>query len=231
MILSEPANGEEQGKLFDRYKDKIQEYIMTGHEKGWKYCDILSANSFSHESEPHISMDLSKIKTLNIKKTFASSSCLLVNYHVSGNISLATLFDFGWAAIQHVRLALVVNMSSGITLDMITNTTKLPFLIAAELEQGREQFLCPIVGEINSILEENLCKPSYASFKKKRLRVALLGIPPYFMVTNTGQIDGTDIRLLRILEQKLNFGAEITVPQSYLEADTKVCDDYISKSK
>ena len=226
--MSELTNGEEHRKFFGKYKDKIQEYIMTGHEKGWKYCDILSASPFSHESEPHISMDIYKIKTLNIKKAFAFSSCLLVSYHVSSNFSLANLIDFGWEAIQHVRLALVVKMSSGITLDMMTNATKLPFLIAAELEQGREQFLCPIVGEINPILEDTMCKPSYASFKQKRLRVALLGIPPYFMVTNTGQIDGTDIRLLRILEQKLNFGAEITVPQSYLEADTKVCDDYFS---
>ena len=127
-----------------------------------------------------------------------------------------------------MRIAFVLKMGANVTLDMLKNTTKLPFLIAAELEQGREQFICPIVGEMIPRLEENMCKPSYASFKEKIVRVALLGIPPYFMVTNTGQIDGTDIRLLRLLEQKLNFRAEINVPQSFLEADTKVCDDYIS---
>ena len=105
---------------------------------------------------------------------------------------------------------------------MITNTTKLPFLIAAKLEQDKEQFLCPVVGEIKPLLEDKMCNPSYASYKNKRLNVALLGIPPYFMLTKTGQIDGTDIRLMRILEQKLNFKADIIIPQSYVDAEFMV---------
>ena len=53
--------------LFDEYKEAIQNYIMTGHEKGWMQCDILSDGiSFEpgrqmHETTPYISMDMGKV--------------------------------------------------------------------------------------------------------------------------------------------------------------------------
>ena len=171
LILSDISRGEDQEMFLDKYKDEIQEYIMTGHEKGWNNCDIMSAsaNTFSQEGQTKISMELDKIQTLNIKSAFASSSCLLVSYHVRSMDSFSTLLDFGWAAIQHIRLALVVKMNSGINLDMLSNTTKLPFLIAADLEEDKEQFICPIVGKMNPLRQEHMCKLSYVSYKKKRL--------------------------------------------------------------
>ena len=228
LLLHDTTLGEEQGNFFEKYKDEIQEYTMTGQEKGWKQCDILSADPFSNKDQPQISVDLDKLQTLNVGSNFAFSNCLIVSYDVSSLVNLETLIDFGWAAIQRVRMALVVKMNSGITLDMITNTTKLPFLIAAELSEGKEQFLCPIVGALNPILEENMCNPSYASYKEKRLRVTFMGNAPYFIPTNDGQIDGTDIRMTRILEKKLNFRAEIIKAQSHLDAMIKVCNYFIS---
>ena len=195
LLIYAMAKGMEPREFFHKYKDHIQEYIMTGLENRWKNCDILSDYSTSYdEIKTHISINLDKINTLNIKKTFKSSSCLLINYDIGSQYSLKKLVDFGWEAHPHIRLALVIKMHSGITLDMITNTTKLPFLIAAKLEQDKEQFLCPVVGEIKPLLEEKMCNPSYASSKHKKLKVALIGIPPYFMFTKTGQIEGTDIR-------------------------------------
>ena len=97
---------------------------------------------------------------------------------------------------------------------MITNTTKLPFPIAAELEEGREQFLCPTVGNMNPSLEQEMCKPSHVTQRGKTLHISLLGIPPHFMLTSDGNIDGVNLRMLKILEQKLNFTSEITIPQS-----------------
>ena len=141
----------QQGMFLERYREQIQSYIMTGSAGGWKNCDIMSADSFSTEGTPQIAMDLDKINTMNIKHAFASSHCVLVNYHVGNTADFPTLIDFGLAAINHVRIALVIRMGPGISLDMTsltTNTTKLPFLVAAELEQGKEQFLCPVVGEI-----------------------------------------------------------------------------------
>ena len=222
IFLSKLGHGQDNVKFFENYKNAIQDHIMTGSEEEWKQCDILSAHSSSHDNTPHFSMDLDKIKILNIKETFASSSCLLVNYQVENKVSLANLIQFGWAAVQYVRLALVLELTSEITLDMITNTTKIPFLIAAKLKENRKQFICPIVGQKMPAFEENMCKPLYGSNKEKTLRVSLLGIPPYFIMTNSGQIEGTDIRLLKILEQNLNFKSEITIPESFLDAELKV---------
>ena len=204
--------GQEHNRFLDKYKGAIQNYIMTGHEQGWKQCDILSANKFSHEGIPQISMDLDKILKLNVKSAFTSSQCLLVTSHVGTKDHLMALLDFGRATIQHFRLALVMEMDSGIILDMIANTTKLPFLIAADLGQGREQFLCPIVGEMKPSLEHKLCKPSFTSYKKKKLRVALNGILPHFILKSDGSIDGANLRMMKVLEDKLNFAADVSVP-------------------
>ena len=216
LFLSNITFGTETRMFLDRYRDEIQEYIMTGHEKGWKNCDILSANTSPHDREPHVSMDLEHIKTLDIKTTFASSSCLLVSYDVEGNESLSTLLDFGWSSFQIVRLALVMKMNSGTNLNMIRNTTKLPFLIAAELEQGKEQFLCPVVGKIAPVLEQEMCDLSHVSYQGKQLRISHIGLPPQFIFDpNSGTIDGTTFRMMRILEQKLNFYAQIVIPNSW----------------
>ena len=228
-LLQDKTVGEEQGNFLEKYRNEIQEYTMAGHEKGWKHCDILSADPFSNKDLPRISVDLDKIQTLNVRSNFAFSNCLIVSYDVSSLVSLEKLIDFGRAAIEHKRLALVVKMKSGLTLDMITNTTKLPFMIAAELSKGKEQFLCPVVGALRPILEENICNPSYASYKGKRLRVTFMGNAPYFIPINDGLIDGTDIKMIRILEKKLNFRSEIIVAQSHLDAMIKVCNHFISK--
>ena len=115
-------------------------------------------------------------------------------------------------------------------MNLIGSFTKLPFLIAADLKkEGKEQLLCPIVGEMTPLIEEDMCNPSYISYRNKILRVALIGIPPNFIVTNTGKFDGTDVRLMALLEQKLNFRGKIVVPQSFLDVDVKVCYFYSSQ--
>ena len=114
-------------------------------------------------------------------------------------------------------------MNSGINLDMLSNTTKLPFLIAADLEEGKEKFICPTVGKRTPLRQEKMCKLSYVSYKEKRLRIALLGIPPHFIFTHDGIIEGTNIRMMRILQQKLSFTAEINVPDSFLDSVAQVC--------
>ena len=230
FLLIDKALGGGLKLFFDKYREIVQEYTMTGHEQGWTYCDILSADPLANGHQPQISVDLEKIQTLNARSNFAFSNCLVVSYHLNSLFSLEKLIDFGWAAIQHIRLALVVKMNSGITLNMIANTTRLPFLIAAELEDGREQFLCPVVGVSDPILEENVCNPSFASYRGKTLRVTFMGLPPNFIVTNatTGLFDGADIRLMRILERHLNFRGEIIMPKSHSDAFIKVCHYLLS---
>ena len=81
--------------------------------------------------------------------------------------------------MQHKRAAFVIKMSSGMTLNMAPNITKLPFLVAAELEDGREQFLCPVVGEPEPFLQHSMCDHAYTSYKNKVIRVGVIGVPPY----------------------------------------------------
>ena len=220
ILLNRALGQHQQHKTFmENYKEAIQKYIMTGHELRGQHCDILSANP-SYNSVPQISMDLEKIKTLNMKSAFASSHCLLVNYHITNEASLSALTDFGWEAIEHIRLALIIKMESGITLSMVRNATKMPFLVAAELDHGQE-FLCPVVGEIEPRLEHDLCKASYVSYKNKRLRIGLVGPMPDFIYRD-GTIEGTGIRLIDMLASRLNFIPQVQVPNSMDAAESLV---------
>ena len=176
-------------QFLQKYKTAIQNYIMTGEEEGgWQHCDILSAGTHSIEDVPQITMVLDKISMLDLKNS--SSKCLLANYDVSSNADLSALLEFGWTIIYHVRLALVVKLHTGINLSMATNTSKLPFLVAAESSQGKEQFLCPVIGEPEPRLQKELCQSSYVSFVNKRLRIAIFGPLPYMVMTKNGY-DGT----------------------------------------
>ena len=148
-LLGNTTFGIDENMFLHKYKAAMQNYIMTGHEDGWKQCDILS-DGFSYEGLPHILREIDKIQTLNIRATIASSHCLFVIYHVRSMASLTALLDFGLSIIKHLRLALIIQLDSGITFDMATNVTKLPFLVALKSNYGRTQFICPIIGKIES---------------------------------------------------------------------------------
>ena len=228
LNLPDASIGQEQISFLNRYKEAIQNYIMTGHEYGWKQCDILSdESSFEKGSQmgstPHIFMEVDKIMTLNIISNFASSPCLLVTYHIDDMTSLSTLLDFGKAAFQYTRLALVLTMDSGITLEMASNVTKLPFLVAAESTHGKEQFLCPVVGETDLRLEQELCDQSYVSYKNRTLRFGIVGIPPYVYYTDAGH-DGIDTKLLTMLKERLNFTPKLIDPPSWTGSMHMVCN-------
>ena len=227
IILIQNAFGQhqEQKKFMNGYKESLQNYIMTGREKGWYDCDVLSANPI-YSQIPQISMDLEEVATLKeatIKSMFASSHCLFVNYHINSEASLSALMDFGQAAIQHIRLAMIIDLKSGITLNMIKNTTKIPYPVAAQLNNGLE-FLCPVVGELVPRFDKKFCKASYVSFKHKTLRIALIGPMPEFILTSRdGQIEGTGIGLIRMLAKRLEFMPKIQIPSSLYAPVSMVC--------
>ena len=66
-------------------------------------------------------------------------------------------------------------MGPGLSLDMATNVTKLPFVIATELWNGQPQFLCPVVGEAEPSLQDSICD---TSLKDKTIRIGCFGLPP-----------------------------------------------------
>ena len=205
----------QENMFLDEYKESIQVYIMTGHESGWKDCDILSYDTVSYET-PQFSIEVDKIENLIKESAFAFSNCLLVNYEVGSEIILSDLLDFGWAAISHVRLALVLKLKADITFgSSMINTTKLPFLVATKSDQSKEQFICPVIGEAEPRFEQEMCKPSFVFYQNKNLRVTRMGIPPHFILTSDGDIDGTNMRIMRILEDELKFESTIVVAKSF----------------
>ena len=175
--------------ILTQHNEAIQSYMMTGYESEWQYCDRLSDNSDYSNNEPQIIMKLDDIQTLNLKSALAYSTCLLVHYDVSSRESLSALVEFGWKAINHVRLAIVITLQSGITLEMAKNTSNLPYLVAAQLDDGKKQFLCPIVGEVKPVLGQEMCKKSYLSYKGKKIRMGGTGLLPDAYITRPGRMN------------------------------------------
>ena len=225
LLLCQRGLGQQEHTFLSKYRRSIQDYIMTGHENGWQHCDILSANASPHEGIPHITRSLENVKSLDTESSFRSSHCLLVIYDVNSNQNLSTLLEFGWKAIRRVRLALVLKMGPGISLDMASNssTFKMPFLVAAELKDGKEQFLCPVVGESEPKLEEQMCSSSYVSHKGKTLRMGIMGIPPYYLLGPDGNIMGTNIMITHHFAQRLGFKPQLFPVNSYNAAENLVC--------
>ena len=221
LILCGTALGQPHNNFLSKYKDDIQKYIMTGHERGWKHCDILSANP-SDEGVPQVSMALDKLPTSNIMLAFEKTQCLLVNYDVTTKASLSTLLDFGKMAINSLRLALVTKLHSGINLEMVTNTSNLPFLVAMESEHGKQKFLCPMVGKSKPLLDVKMCSESFLDYKSKAVRIGLMGLPPDFVFTSTGHIDGVNMRLIKMMAERMKFKPEISISRSFESAFNQV---------
>ena len=182
FLLADLTCGQEHNSFLSKHHQSIESYIMNGYGKRSTYqCDLLNDNpqEESIKGKAHFVMDLDNMDKFDLSTNLLSSHCLLVFVHVNNNQSLAALVNFGWKVVQHKRAAIVVKMSSGMTLDMATNITKLPFLIAAELEDDKEQFLCPTVGEPEPSLQYSMCDLSHTSYKNKLIRVGIIGVPPY----------------------------------------------------
>ena len=201
--------------------DDIQYFTMIGHERGWSHCDILSDGFLIH-GVPHISMDLDNIKDLDSKSVLGSSHCLLVAYHVHNQASLHSLLEFGRKMFQHKRLALVITLASGLKFDIGANSTKLPFLVAAEWGSHKTQFICPIVGETKSHLQSNICVPDLASYENRTLQIGITGEEPHFVRTETG-MDGIDIRMMDMLAKKFRFSNKFIVAPSFFASPNMVC--------
>ena len=67
----------------------------------------------------------------------------MVLYYPHHTGDVIKVLPLGWETVHKKRLALVLKMGPGISLERTANTEKLPFLVAAEMENGQEQFLCP----------------------------------------------------------------------------------------
>ena len=175
---------ETHGLELDRFMAKhliaIEEYIMSGHENGWTQCDIVAANfkrSRIYEDIPSVSVDIKTLKRIDIGASVSSSHCLLAMYEVESLQDLASLMEFGRRAIQHKRLALVIKMAPGLSLKNTFDVEKPPFLVAALLENGKEQFICP--RQLNP--QTYMCDKSFVSLDGNMVHVGIVGVGPYFV--------------------------------------------------
>ena len=214
------TKGQNFGTFMAKHMNAIQNYIMAGYGRGWDQCDVIAETNL--RAVPHLIIKLQKLGLLDAMGYF-HSHCLLVIYHVKRREDLEALVEFGKRVIMKKRLALVLRLGSDIGLDAV-NRTRLPVLIAAVLNNGEEQFLCPVVGEGESFMQDHMCDDNYTSYKNKILRIGMLGMAPYLEVTNKS-IDGIDYHLLQLLVKRMNFVANITIPKHLMAsiAMVRVC--------
>ena len=183
--MARETHGLELDMFMAKHLVAIEEYIMAGHGNGWTQCDIVAANLKKYgiyQHIPSVATDIKNLERIDIGATFSSSHCLLAMYEVESLQNLASLMEFGSRAIQHKRLALVIKMGSGLSLKNTFDTKKPPFLVAAQLEKGKEQFICPAIEEVD--LQECMCDKSFASLTGKMLHVGILGMGPYCVGEN-----------------------------------------------
>ena len=147
--------GQNLDHFLKEHKVEIQNYIMAGYGEGWTNCDVLSLNPITVDA-PKFIMRFETFNKLDINSALSSSHCLLTAHYIESKESLSAIIKFGWNVMQHKRVALILSMEKGITLDMASNTEKLPFLIVANMEGGGNQFLCPIVGRSEPLLQVSL---------------------------------------------------------------------------
>ena len=160
VLLSSGAHGV---MFMAKHRGALESYVMMGYGKGWNNCDIISDGSQGPDfldGGTHFVMEVDQFKNLDISTTLSLSQCVLMSYYVKSNESFSALIEFGWNVIQHKRLALALKMGSGLTLDMATNVTKLPFMVAAGLWNGLPQFLCPVAGESEPRIQDSICDGS-----------------------------------------------------------------------
>ena len=213
LLFSKASLGQKLDKFMEEHRVQIQNYIMAGYGGGWAHCDMLSLNPLVVDT-PQFIMGFETFYKRDIGSALSSSHCLLATYHIENKESLSAIIEFGWRVLQFKRVALILSMTKGITLDLATNTENLPFLIAAKLEGGGRQFLCPIVGRAKPLMQGHMCDKSHASYRYKKLRVGVFGITPHVFTTKDG-IDGTNIMLLKLLAEKLKFMPIVVIPKSF----------------
>ena len=178
VLSSGVVNGSGLDSFLAKHGKEIQDYIMTGYENGWKNCDLMSYNvkeAGSNLATPQFAITLDRLLNIDMGFLMSSTNCLLAAYQVDNLQNLASVIEFGWKAIKYKRIALILKLGSGLSLDHAINVTKLPFPIAAETENGGEQFICPFIGEETPIIQGHMCKSRYVSMEKKLLRVGMVG--------------------------------------------------------
>ena len=216
LLFSIESLGQDIDAFLSGQRVQIETYIMAGYEDSWAHCDVISADPQKNEARlsPQFVIDFKMLNKLDMNSILSASQCLLAVYHITSKEDLSEILQFGQTVFKYKRIALILKLENIVTLNMATDFAKLPFLIAAQLEGGREQFLCPIVGKPEPILQDFICNEIYASYRYKKLRVGLFGVNPHLFRKGNG-IDGTDWRMMKLLAEKLKFEPDVKIARSF----------------
>ena len=222
LCLQTLSRGQDFTHFVDYHKEAMEAHIMAGYGGGWEECDLLAIpplgeNAFGPNT-PKFVLNMSTLRAMDIRTSFYKSRCLLIKAHVGNPKDLAEAIAFGWTAVHHKRLGMALKLGSNLTLGMATNTTNLPFPIAAHSVGGKEQFLIPSFGEDKPELKPNLVHhrpdPSYSG---KPIRICLYEgkVPSTFFKGGSeqlGPVAQLGIRLISILGGKMKLKINYVTP-------------------
>lgn len=219
FFLPNPAESSNEFSNFvSTYKTAIENYIMAGYGGGWENCDNILVSPIEPDSSsdiPQVVQEVNQLNTFDVSSTLAHSHCILVIAQAHDNKTLSDLIQFGWSAVQHKRVGMMLKLGSNITLDKAKNTTKLPFLIGAKVDNGKEQFICPRIESYEPLIQQSMCQQHHTNYKGKTIRVGLFsGLRPYGYMNynsacNCSVPDGVEYRFLKDLKATLNFKIKI----------------------
>ena len=196
------------------YKQNIEDFIMTGYGNGWQTCDIIAVHPLElifFLDVPHVTIEREKLKILDVDRSLDTSAvakahCILVLARADNYATISSITEFGWTAIEHKRIGMMLQLGSNLTLDKLTNITKLPFLIAAQLENGEDQFLCPTIESYQPVLQQSMCRKDVADYRGKTIRVAVYtAAKPFGYMTEDGFGEGVDKRFINVVKRQFGF--------------------------
>ena len=206
------SRGQDLSQFVDEHKQAIEVHIMAGYGGGWKECDLLAISPQEHALQsdtPQFVMDMASLKAFDIRTSFSNYHCLLITAHVGNQRILDEVIEFGWTAVHHKRLGMALRLGSNVTLDMANNITNLPFIIATQLEGGKEQFLFPSLGGDMPKLQPVMSHNPNRAYSGKHINVGLAGVGIFkgigIFKGADGQLDGLTIRLISLLQRKMKF--------------------------
>ena len=67
-----------------------------------------------------------------------------------------------------------------------------------------------------------MCSQSLVDHTQKELRIGLMGIPPDFVLTSKGTIEGVNVRMISMMAERLKFTPKIELAASFQKAHTQV---------
>ena len=102
---------------------------------------------------PQYAMDVENLDSIDVKYSMSNSYCLLLTAIVTNSSMLSVLAEFASRVVnKDKRIGLVLELGQDISLNLV-NSTRLPYIIAGQLKEGSEQFLCPTVGSNAATLQ------------------------------------------------------------------------------